>query len=81
VNWETVERSFGIFQGIPRVVEGLQHLCDTASKNDVGRFFDAHRVAGTTRALQQSMESIDRCVAIKSAQSQNLAAFLATAGR
>jgi aminopeptidase N len=67
-NWERVERSFGIFQGIPTVVEALQHLCDTASKNDVGRFFDTHRVAGTTRVLQQSMESIDRCAAMKSAQ-------------
>jgi aminopeptidase N len=79
-NWEQVERSFGIFQGIPRVVEGLQHLCDTASKNDVGRFFDTHRVAGTTRALEQSMESIDRCVAMKTAQGKHLAGFLATAG-
>jgi aminopeptidase N len=79
MNWATVERSFGIFQGIPRVVEGLQHLCDTASKDDVGRFFEAHRVAGTTRALQQSLESIDRCVAMKSAQSKSLAGFLADA--
>jgi alanyl aminopeptidase len=75
-NWERVERSFGIFQGIPTVVEGLQHLCDTASKDDVGRFFDTHRVAGTTRALQQSMETIDRCVSMKAAQAKNLAAFL-----
>src|SRR5688572_21099716 len=80
-NWERVERSFGIFQGIPTVVEALQHLCDTASKNDVGRFFDTHRVAGTTRVLQQSMESIDRCVAMKSAQGKSLAGFLADAPR
>ena len=79
-NWESVERSYGIFQGIPRVVEGLQHLCDTASKDDVARFFDAHPVAGTSRALQQSMESIDRCVAMKAAQGKNLAEFLAAAG-
>lgn len=79
-NWERIERSFGIFQGIPRVVEGLQHLCDTASRNDVNRFFDTHRVAGTTRTLQQSLETIERCVAMKAAQAKNLAGFLATAG-
>ena len=79
-HWEQVERSLGIFQGIPRVVEGLQHLCDTASKDDVGRFFGTHRVAGTTRALDRSMETIERCVAMRSAQADDLAGFLATAG-
>ena len=75
-NWETVERSFGIFQGIPNVVGSIQHLCDAGSRNDVDRFFGTHRVAGTDRTLQQSLESIERCVATKSAQAKTLAQFL-----
>jgi aminopeptidase N len=75
-NWERVERSFGIFQGIPRVVEGTQHLCDAASKEDVERFFAVHRIAGTTRSLAQSLETIERCVAMKSGQAKNLSEFL-----
>jgi aminopeptidase N len=75
-NWERIQGSFGIFQGVPRVIEGLQHVCDTASKRDVEQFFAANPVAGATRALQQSLESIDRCAAFKGAQSKNLAGFL-----
>jgi aminopeptidase N len=76
-NWDSIERSFGIFQGLPTVVGSIQHLCDVDAKNDVNRFFGEHRVAGTERALQQSLESIERCAATKSAQAPNLAAFLA----
>jgi aminopeptidase N len=77
-NWETVERSFGIFQGIPTVVGSIRHFCDVASKNDVDRFFSEHRVAGIDRTLQQSLEAVERCTATKSAQAGNLAAFLRT---
>ena len=80
-NWERVERSFGIFQGIPRVVEGTQHLCDAASKDDVERFFKVHHVAGTTRSLAQSLETVERCVAMRTTQAKYLAAFLADPAR
>jgi len=80
-NWDTVVRSFGIFQGIPAVVGSVQHLCDMRSRDDIARFFGTHPVAGTDRTLQQSLENIERCAATKSAQAKNLAAFLADAAR
>jgi aminopeptidase N len=80
-NWERVERSLGIFQGIPAVVGSMQHLCDVESKNDVERFFEQHRVGGTERTLQQALERIERCAATKSAQAKNLAGFLADTAR
>jgi aminopeptidase N len=80
-NWEQVERTLGIFQGVPTVVSSTQHLCDVQSKNDVERFFQQHPVGGTERTLQQSLERIERCAATKSAQTRHLAAFLADAAR
>ena len=75
-NWERVERTFGIFQGIPTVVASMEHLCDAGSKNDVERFFSARSVAGVELSLRQSLERIDRCAATRSAQAKNLATFL-----
>ena len=76
-NWEQVERSFGIFQGIPTVVGSLEHLCDVASKKRRRTIFSAHAVspASTARCDSRS-KRIERCVATKSAQANNLAAFL-----
>jgi hypothetical protein len=75
-NWDTVERTFGIFQGIPTVVEGTQHFCDLGVKQDVERFFSTKRIEGVQRT---PLESIERCAALKSAQAANLSAFLAAA--
>lgn len=79
-NWDRIERSLGIFQGIPSVAGATQHFCDVDSRNDVDRFFSAHPVAGIERTVQQSLETIQRCAATKSAQARNLAAFLGAAG-
>jgi aminopeptidase N len=78
-NWGTIERTFGVFQGIPNVVGGIQHFCDLGMKEDVEGFFSTRRIEGVERTLQQSLESIERCAALKSAQAANLSAFLAEA--
>ena len=78
-NWDTVERTFGIFQGIPTVIDGMQHFCDLRMKQDVDRFFSTRQIGGIERRLRQSLESIERCATLKSAQAANLSAFLAAA--
>lgn len=75
-NWDHIERSFGIFQGVPTVAGAVQHLCDPDSRNDVDRFFSRRRIAAIDRTVQRSLETIERCVATKTAQARNLAAFL-----
>ena len=75
-NWQAVERSVGIFQGLPAIVRATGYLCDPASRNDVERFFAEHPVRGTERTLLQSLETIDRCVATKNEQSESLRGFL-----
>ena len=75
-NWASLEKSLDIFQGLPNVVGATQHFCDPASREDVERFFNLHRVRGTERTLTQALETIDRCIATKSRQSKNLSEFL-----
>ena len=79
-NWDTVERLVGMFQGLPRVVGSVQHLCDARAGNDVEQFFSRRSIPGADRTLQRSLESIQLCAATKSAQAQNLEGFLAAAG-
>jgi aminopeptidase N len=75
-NWEKLERSLDVFQGLPIVVSATQHFCDAAARHDVERFFEVHRVAGAARALQQALETIDRCIVTRRDQSKNLTDFL-----
>ena len=75
-NWDAVVDKFGIFQGIPNVVGSVQNFCDADARNDVERFFDVHRVPGTDRQLERSLETIQRCTATRSAQAKYLTEFL-----
>jgi len=75
-HWPAVQQSVGIFQGLPAIVRATGSLCDPASRNDIERFFQEQPVRGTERTLLQSLETIDRCVATKNAQSESLRAFL-----
>ena len=75
-NWEHVERSLGIFQGIPGVIGSLQYLCDAGSRKEIDEFFREHSAAGIDRALRRTLESIQRCTATRSAQAKSLEAFL-----
>ena len=77
--WDHIERSFGIFQGIPSVVDATQNLCSDALKEDVERFFAGRHQSGIDRTVRQAVERIQRCTATKSAQANNLASFLAAA--
>ena len=75
-NWEHVERSLGIFQGIPGVIGSLQHLCDAGSRNEVEEFFATRPVAGADRTLRRTLETIQRCAGTRSAQAKSLQEFL-----
>jgi aminopeptidase N len=75
-HWEKLERSMGVFQGLPIIVGSTGSFCDSAARADVERFFAAHRVPGTDRTLAQALETIDRCIATKRDQAKNLTDYL-----
>jgi aminopeptidase N len=75
-NWTTLEKSLGVFQGIPALVGATRHFCDAEARADVEQFFRTHTVRGTERVLAQSLEAIDRCIQTKDDQSASLRSFL-----
>jgi len=78
-NWNTLTKSLGIFQGIPRVVGATGAFCSREKQADVEQFFKAHPVPAAERTLRQAFESIDSCIAVKERQAPAAAAWLASA--
>jgi aminopeptidase N len=80
-NWDTLTKSLGIFQGIPRIAGSVASFCSHEKKAEVEQFFKAHPVPPADRTLRQAFERIDQCVAMKERQSGPAAAWLTTATR
>ena len=80
-NWNILNKSLGMFQALPGVVQSTQSFCDLSSRDDVEAFFREQRVHGAERTLARSLETIERCAAAKRAHGERLAAFLAASGR
>jgi len=75
-NWSAIENRLGVFQGLPSVVESTTSFCDTASRDDVRRFFDQHHIRAIDRQIRQSIEAIDRCIDTRTQQQKNLSVYL-----
>ena len=80
-NWETLTKSLGIFQGIPRIAGSVGAFCSREAEMDAEQFFKAHPVPAAERTLRQAFERIDACIAVKERQSAPAAAWLAAAAR
>ena len=50
-HWAALEKSLGVFQGLPLVVGSTQNFCDLGSRNDVERFLRDHPIRGTERSV------------------------------
>ena len=74
-NWDALQKT-GVFQGLPAIVDSTGAFCDQPLRDDVQRFFEAHPARALTRNIQQSLETIDRCIRTKNQQGQNLTAYL-----
>jgi hypothetical protein len=77
-NWAGLQRT-GMFQGVRRIVREANSFCDPRTRNDIAAFFEAHPTSGNERVAQQSLEGIDRCIALRDYQSKYLSDFLSTA--
>jgi aminopeptidase N len=79
--WTELEDRLGVFQGIPRVVSSTATICDAETRDDVRRFFDEHDVPAAARALRQSLDSMDACIALRERSRDSLTEFLRSADR
>ena len=75
--WPALVAKLGTFQGIPNIVGALGAFCSADRATEIKAFFDAHPVPEAARALQQSLERIATCSAVKARQSPAFGKWLA----
>jgi aminopeptidase N len=80
-NWDTLTKTLGVFQGIPRIAGAVGAFCSREKKAEVEQFFKEHPVPAAERTLKQAFERIDNCAAVKERQSGPASMWLATAAR
>ena len=66
-----------VFGGNGVVIAALGTFCDSRTRQDVAKFFAAHKVPDAARTLQQTLERIDECSALTATQPATLTAWLA----
>jgi aminopeptidase N/puromycin-sensitive aminopeptidase len=74
-HWDVLAEKVTTFGG-RGAVSALGGFCSADMRDDVRSFFADHRAPGAERALRQSLERIDNCIAFKQAQGKNLQTWL-----
>ena len=77
--WAEVQKKSGdlVFGGNGVVIAALGTFCDNRTRQDVAKFFAAHKVPDAARTLQQTLERIDECSALRATQPATLTTWLA----
>ena len=71
-NWQMILKSLGEFQGIPSIVESLAAFCSASAAREVRAFFEKNPSRRRSEAIQQAIERIENCVALKERQAKPL---------
>ncbi|MGA2694905.1 MAG: M1 family metallopeptidase [Terriglobales bacterium] len=74
-HWDDLAEKVTSFGGRGAVSE-LGDACSSSMREDVQRFFADHKAPGAERAVQQSLDRIDSCLAFRKAQESSMDAWL-----
>ena len=77
-HWDSLALKVTSFGG-RGAVAALGNFCSATERDDVQQFFAGHRPPGAERALQQSLERMNQCIAFKQVQQANMEKWLADA--
>jgi aminopeptidase N len=77
-HWNELAPKITIALGDVRLVQALGSFCDASTREDIRSFFSVHRLPAAARALNQTIERINSCVAMKDKQTAPLASWLAS---
>jgi hypothetical protein len=75
-HWTDLASRVAIVGGDTTVVGALGAFCDAASRDDIMAFFAAHPLQSAARTLDQTVERIDHCAALRERQAPALAEWL-----
>jgi puromycin-sensitive aminopeptidase len=74
-HWDDLQKT-GTFMGLRTIIGSTNDFCDRPARDDIARFFEVSRTAANERLARQSLETIDRCIAMRESQSISLSEFL-----
>jgi aminopeptidase N/puromycin-sensitive aminopeptidase len=74
-HWAEIERKSTENSGA-RIVEAAGGFCSVERRDEVASFFAAHPVKAAERTLAKSLDNIDDCVALRTAQEPELRLWL-----
>jgi aminopeptidase N len=75
-HWPDLANRVAIAGGDTTVVTALGAFCDATSRDDIKAFFTAHPLQSAARTLDQTVERIDNCVALRERQAPALVEWL-----
>ena len=79
-HWSDLSQKVTSFGGAG-AVSALGNACTPEMRDDVRQFFSDHPAPGAQRAVQQSLDRIDSCMAFQNQHAQSLRQWLASAGK
>ena len=74
--WADLQKKVGPFLGNPGIVAALGSFCSDERAREIREFFAAHPVPDAQRSLQQALERIGVCAAVRKTQAPVLAGWL-----
>ena len=75
-HWNELAPKTTIAGGDARLVESLGAFCDARSRDDIKDFFKTHKLPAASRALDQTIERINNCIAMKDRETPAVATWL-----
>jgi aminopeptidase N len=76
-HWPALEPKLTIFGGDTTIVRSLGGFCDASSRDAIKAFFAAHPLPAAARTLDQTLEQINNCIALREKQTAGVATWLA----
>ena len=76
-NWPALAPKLTIFGADTYLIRSMASFCDAESRDKVKAFFTEHKLPAAARTLDQTLETINNCIALREKQAPNVAAWLA----
>ena len=76
-NWAALEPKVMIFGGDTNLIRSMSAFCDAGSRDRIKAFFTEHKLPAAERTLQQTLEQITNCIALREKQTPAVTAWLA----
>ncbi len=75
-NWAALEPKVNISGSDTNLIRSMSAFCDTGARDRIRAFFTEHKLPGAERTLQQTIEQITNCIALREKQTPAVGAWL-----